>query len=87
VPKVSSHEERVCFLLQPENILLSSDEHETLVKVSDFGLSKFVNSQSVLKTMCGTPLYVAPEVLQTKGLGSYTNKVDIWSLGVILYVW
>jgi serine/threonine-protein kinase Chk2 len=82
-----SYEERVCFLLQPENILLSSDEYETLVKVSDFGLSKLVNSQSVLKTMCGTPQYVAPEVLETKGLGCYTNKADIWSLGVILYVW
>jgi serine/threonine-protein kinase Chk2 len=67
--------------------LLSSDERETLVKVSDFGLSKFVDSQSIMKTMCGTPLYVAPEVLETKGLGSYTKKVDIWSLGVILFVW
>jgi len=40
-----------------------------------------------MKTMCGTPLYVAPEILETQGLGSYTKKVDIWSLGVILYVW
>lgn len=72
--------------LKPENILLSSDERETLIKVSDFGLSKFVNSQSIMKTLCGTPLYVAPEVLETKGLGSYTKKVDIWSLGVILFV-
>jgi serine/threonine-protein kinase Chk2 len=74
-------------MLQPENILLSSDEQETLVKVSDFGLSKFVGSHSVLKSMCGTPQYIAPEIVKTKGLGSYTNKVDIWSLGVILYFW
>ena len=67
--------------------MLSSDERKTLVKLSDFGLSKFVDSQSIMKTMCGTALYVAPEVLETKGLGSYTNKVDIWSLGVILFVW
>jgi serine/threonine-protein kinase Chk2 len=60
---------------------------ETIIKVSDFGLSKFVNSQCIMKTLCGTPLYVAPEVLATKGLGSYTKKVDIWSLGVILFVW
>ncbi|KAJ4439911.1 hypothetical protein ANN_08041 [Periplaneta americana] len=72
--------------LKPENILLATERRETLVKVSDFGLSKFVNSQSILKTYCGTPLYVAPEVLETKGMGSYTNKVDIWSLGVILYI-
>ena len=60
--------------------MLSSDERETLIKVSDFGHSKFMNSQS-------TPLYVAPEILETRGLGSYTKKVDIWSLGVILCVW
>ncbi|KDQ97283.1 serine/threonine-protein kinase Chk2 [Zootermopsis nevadensis] len=71
--------------LKPENILLASEKRETLVKVSDFGLSKFVNSQSIMKTFCGTPLYVAPEVLVTKGMGSYTTQVDIWSLGVILF--
>ncbi|PNF41023.1 hypothetical protein B7P43_G08824 [Cryptotermes secundus] len=72
--------------LKPENILLSSEKRETLIKVSDFGLSKFVNSQSIMKTFCGTPLYVAPEVLETKGMGSYTAQVDIWSLGIILFI-
>lgn len=72
--------------LKPENILLSSERQETLIKVSDFGLSKFVNSQSIMKTFCGTPLYVAPEVLETKGMGSYTAQVDIWSLGIILFI-
>jgi serine/threonine-protein kinase Chk2 len=78
----------ILFFPQPENILLSSERRETLIKVSDFGLSKFVSSQSIMKTFCGTPLYVAPEVLRTKGMmGSYTAQVDVWSLGIILFVW
>lgn len=73
--------------LKPENILLSSaDTQDTLIKVTDFGLSKFFNTTSIMKTFCGTPNYLAPEVLQTKGEGSYTNKIDNWSLGVILYI-
>lgn len=71
--------------LKPDNILLENDDEETLLKVSDFGLSKFVQKDSVMRTLCGTPLYVAPEVLLTGGRGSYTRKVDIWSLGVVLF--
>ncbi|KAL7293565.1 hypothetical protein TKK_0013004 [Trichogramma kaykai] len=71
--------------LKPDNILLASHEEETIVKVSDFGLSKFVDSQTMMKTFCGTPMYVAPEILLTGGRGSYTSQVDVWSLGVILY--
>ncbi|XP_055591092.1 ovarian-specific serine/threonine-protein kinase Lok isoform X2 [Uranotaenia lowii] len=71
--------------LKPDNILLENDDEETLLKVSDFGLSKFVQKDSVMRTLCGTPLYVAPEVLSTGGKGSYTRKVDIWSLGVVLF--
>lgn len=73
--------------LKPENILLYDKENnETLIKVTDFGLSKFFDSATVLKTFCGTPNYLAPEVLVSRGGGSYTNKVDNWSLGVILYI-
>lgn len=71
--------------LKPDNILLADKEDETLVKVSDFGLSKLVQNESVMKTMCGTLLYVAPEVLLTGGRGEYTEKVDVWSLGVVLF--
>lgn len=71
--------------LKPDNVLLHSTDEETLLKVSDFGLSKAVNNDSVMRTLCGTPLYVAPEVLMTGGRGSYTCKVDIWSLGVVLF--
>lgn len=72
--------------LKPENILLASDRQYPLVKISDFGMSKFVTTESMMKTFCGTPLYVAPEILKTEGRGTYSSKVDIWSLGVILYV-
>lgn len=72
--------------LKPENILLVSDSHETLVKVTDFGLSKFVDGQTMLKTFCGTPTYLAPEILLTAGTGTYTKAIDCWSLGVILYI-
>ncbi|XP_014783139.1 serine/threonine-protein kinase Chk2 [Octopus bimaculoides] len=72
--------------LKPENILLMTDEEETLIKVTDFGLSKFFDNGSVLKTFCGTPTYLAPEILLTAGRGSYTKAVDCWSLGVILFI-
>lgn len=66
--------------LKPENILLASNDSETLVKISDFGLSSI---GSVLRTMCGTPLYMAPEILANN---TYSAKIDIWSLGVVIYV-
>lgn len=73
--------------LKPENILLVSNEtNESLLKITDFGLSRFFDSTSVMKTFCGTPNYLAPEVLKTRGQGAYTNKIDNWSLGVILYI-
>ncbi|CAD5115332.1 DgyrCDS4314 [Dimorphilus gyrociliatus] len=72
--------------LKPENILLLSDKEDTVVKVTDFGLSKFVDSKTLMTTFCGTPNYLAPEVLITNGMGSYTNAIDCWSLGVILFI-
>lgn len=72
--------------LKPENILLASDAEETLVKVTDFGLSKFIDGNTMLKTFCGTPNYLAPEILKTAGMGAYTKAIDCWSLGVILFI-
>ncbi|KAG6443717.1 hypothetical protein O3G_MSEX003026 [Manduca sexta] len=72
--------------LKPENVLLESKHDETIVKISDFGLSKFVGEDSFMKTMCGTPLYLAPEVLRANGQQSYGPEVDVWSLGVIFFV-
>ncbi|CAG0879417.1 unnamed protein product [Cyprideis torosa] len=68
--------------LKPENILLANNEEETLVKVSDFGLSKFLD-QSSMKTFCGTIHYIAPEIIEHS---RYTPQVDVWSYGVMLFV-
>eukprot|EP01147_Barroeca_monosierra_P003685 gene3685-6237_t len=74
--------------LKPENILLASTDNDSLVKVTDFGLAKLVGPQSFMKTMCGTPSYQAPEVLNTSlhRQEGYGQAVDMWSLGVILYI-
>ncbi|PIN22445.1 Serine/threonine protein kinase [Handroanthus impetiginosus] len=70
--------------LKPENLLL--DAHDVL-KVSDFGLSALpqqVREDGLLHTTCGTPNYVAPEVINNKGYDG--AKADLWSCGVILFV-
>jgi serine/threonine protein kinase len=71
--------------LKPENILVDVNEKTntvTKVKLADFGLSKIVMPNELMFDSCGTPAYVAPEVLFKKG---YYKEVDIWSTGVILY--
>ncbi|XP_034240510.1 ovarian-specific serine/threonine-protein kinase Lok-like [Thrips palmi] len=72
--------------LKPENVLMATDDVETVVKITDFGLSKVLHSNTNLRSLCGTKLYVAPEVLEGGGTRVYTGKVDVWSMGVILYV-
>ncbi|KER22734.1 hypothetical protein T265_09218 [Opisthorchis viverrini] len=72
--------------LKPENILLTNNQNRCLIKVTDFGLSKLVDGNTMLRTFCGTPTYLAPEVLRTAGSGTYTSAIDVWSLGVILLV-
>jgi serine/threonine protein kinase len=66
--------------LKPENVLLDISGH---LKLTDFGLSKMgVFGTKKIYTFCGTPEYLAPEIINGKG---YTKAVDWWSLGLLLY--
>ncbi len=55
---------------------------DNIVKLIDFGLSKNATTAEVMKSMSGTPYYMAPEVLEEE---EYTSSVDLWSLGVVLF--
>lgn len=72
--------------LKLENVLLSSTNEECCIKITDFGQSKILGETSLMRTLCGTPTYLAPEVLNTAGTGGYSKAVDYWSLGVILFI-
>jgi len=69
--------------LKPENILFADRETTDSVLITDFGLAKLANEGAALKTACGTPNYVAPEILRQQG---YNKEVDVWSLGVIAFI-
>ena len=70
--------------LKPENLLYLNQgpEEKNPIKVIDFGLSQVISPDKKLKTKVGTAYYVSPEILR----GSYSEKCDIWSAGVILYI-
>ncbi|CAO3571939.1 unnamed protein product [Mortierella alpina] len=69
--------------LKPENLLFHDKAEDSRLMITDFGLSKVLTSgNDVLMTACGTPGYVAPEVLEEIGHG---KPVDMWSVGVIAY--
>lgn len=68
--------------LKPENLLYYSPDENAKIMISDFGLSKMAD-HGVMSTACGTPGYVAPEVLCQK---PYSKAVDCWSIGVITYI-
>ena len=59
---------------------------ELSVKLADFGLAKIIGEDSFTTTLCGTPSYVAPEILENSNHRKYTRAVDVWSLGVVLYI-
>ncbi|XP_013409861.1 serine/threonine-protein kinase D3 isoform X3 [Lingula anatina] len=69
--------------LKPENVLLSSETPFPQVKLCDFGFARIIGEKSFRRSVVGTPAYLAPEVLKSKG---YNRSLDMWSVGVIIYV-
>ncbi|XP_014738358.1 PREDICTED: calcium/calmodulin-dependent protein kinase type IV-like [Sturnus vulgaris] len=69
--------------LKPENLLYADLSPDAPLKIGDFGLSKIVDEQDTMKTVCGTPGYCAPEILHGC---PYGPEVDMWSVGVITYI-
>jgi serine/threonine-protein kinase ULK/ATG1 len=69
--------------LKPENILLVSEKEDVFdIKISDLGFACMYDKETGLDLVLGTPIYMAPELIQHK---KYTEKIDVWSLGIITY--
>uniref|UniRef100_A0ACD5XNJ7 Uncharacterized protein n=1 Tax=Avena sativa TaxID=4498 RepID=A0ACD5XNJ7_AVESA len=68
--------------LKPQNILLVANSENSILKIADFGFAKFLEPYGLAETLCGSPLYMAPEVMQAQ---KYDAKADLWSVGIILY--
>lgn len=67
--------------IKPKNILLTNNRK--VLKIADFGFAKKIQNQSLHDTICGSPLFMAPEIMNNN---RYNNQTDLWSIGMILYV-
>lgn len=65
--------------LKPQNILVTETYN---IKITDFGFARYFDSDIMIQTLCGSPIYMAPEIMKNK---QYNNKSDLWSVGIILY--
>lgn len=68
--------------LKPENLLYGTTEPSSIIKITDFGMARFLEND-LATTACGTPSYVAPEIIAGTGYG---HEVDLWSIGVMIYI-
>uniref|UniRef100_A0A6N2NAJ0 Protein kinase domain-containing protein n=1 Tax=Salix viminalis TaxID=40686 RepID=A0A6N2NAJ0_SALVM len=68
--------------LKPQNLLLSSNDLTPQLKIGDFGFARSLTSSDLADTLCGSPLYMAPEIIQNK---KYDAKADLWSVGAVLF--
>ncbi|XP_062216992.1 serine/threonine-protein kinase ATG1a-like isoform X2 [Phragmites australis] len=68
--------------LKPQNLLLSTNGDVIILKIGDFGFARSLMHENLAATICGSPLYMAPEIWQGK---DYDAKSDLWSVGVILF--
>ncbi|KAG2205143.1 hypothetical protein INT47_002237, partial [Mucor saturninus] len=76
------HARNICHRdLKPENILM--DKEARNIKIADFGMATMQSSNALLKTSCGSPHYVSPEII--RGIPYYGPSADVWSAGIILY--
>ncbi|KAK3194492.1 hypothetical protein Dsin_025802 [Dipteronia sinensis] len=68
--------------LKPQNLFLSTNEATPVLKIGDFGFARSLTPQDLADTLCGSPLYMAPEIIQNQ---KYDAKADLWSVGAILF--
>ncbi|KAH9736187.1 serine/threonine-protein kinase ATG1c [Citrus sinensis] len=68
--------------LKPQNLLLCTDDDNAALKIADFGFARSLQPRGLAETLCGSPLYMAPEIMQ---LQKYDAKADLWSVGAILF--
>lgn len=66
--------------IKPKNILLTNNKR--IIKIADFGFAKNVKENNLMETICGSPLYMAPELIGNK---LYNNQTDLWSMGMVLF--
>ncbi|KAI8999611.1 kinase-like domain-containing protein [Gaertneriomyces semiglobifer] len=68
--------------LKPENLLYRDTSPDADLLIADFGVANFVHGDELLKTLCGSPMYAAPEIIKRSGHG---KPADLWSIGIITY--